>query len=238
MKISVCIATYNGEKYIKEQVLSILNQLKSEDEVIISDDCSIDNTLHIIHEIKDKRIFLFEGVRFASPKLNFENAIKRATGDVIFLSDQDDVWLPDKIKISIDKLQKADLVFSNVKIINGENELLKDKLFQSIPDFSIFNLLLNNQIIGATVAFKKHLLTYALPFPPKIPMHDQWLGVLAAYFGKIEYIDEPLILYRRHSLNASYFEKSKNSLITKIGFRYNILNSFIRRIIQKKDLKK
>ena len=97
LKISVCIASYNGEKYIKEQLNSILCQLEERDEVIISDDSSTDNTVQIIESFKDKRIKIFREQKFKSPIYNFENAISKATGDIIFLSDQDDIWHKAKV---------------------------------------------------------------------------------------------------------------------------------------------
>ena len=97
--ISVCMATHNGGKYIKEQIDSILVQISNEDELIISDDSSTDDTVEIIKKIKDKRIKLFENNKFFSPNLNFENALLHSKGDIIFLSDQDDIWKKDKVKI-------------------------------------------------------------------------------------------------------------------------------------------
>ena len=97
--ISVCIATYNGEKYIREQLDSILPQLGLDDEVIISDDSSTDNTLKIIEEYNDCRIKIFSNNKFYSPILNFENALKKAQGDFIFLSDQDDIWKSNKVEV-------------------------------------------------------------------------------------------------------------------------------------------
>ncbi|MDE5758415.1 MAG: glycosyltransferase, partial [Allobaculum sp.] len=91
--ISVCIATYNGERYIETQIRSILDQLNEDDEIIISDDSSTDRTLDIIRSLNDSRIKLFAGNKFHSRTFNFENALKQATGDFIFLSDQDDIWL-------------------------------------------------------------------------------------------------------------------------------------------------
>lgn len=93
------MTTYNGEKYISVQLDSILKQLSENDEVIISDDSSTDRTVDVIKNFKDKRIKLYEDNHFHSPIFNFENALEKASGDIIFLSDQDDVWLDNKVKI-------------------------------------------------------------------------------------------------------------------------------------------
>ena len=98
MKFSVCIATFNGEKFIKEQLDSILCQLGVDDEIIISDDSSVDQTISIIESYKDKRIKIFVNQKFSSPIYNFENAIMKSRGDFIFLSDQDDIWQSDKVE--------------------------------------------------------------------------------------------------------------------------------------------
>ena len=120
--ISVCIATYNGDKYIEEQILSILNQLSDKDEIIISDDGSKDKTLKVIDRLDDKRIKVFKNNNRHGVVPNFENALKHASGEYIFFSDQDDIWQSDKVKICIDNLYDSDLVVHNsvVKFQDGE----------------------------------------------------------------------------------------------------------------------
>ena len=103
--ISVCIATYNGARYIGEQLASILKQLSAEDEVVVSDDGSTDGTLDIVRSFNDRRIRIVDGPRRHSPTLNFEWALRNAKGEYIFLADQDDVWLPDKLKAATDMLR-------------------------------------------------------------------------------------------------------------------------------------
>lgn len=107
--ISVCIATYQGEKYIREQLASILCQLDDADEIIVSDDGSTDRTLDIIRQMADHRIKIVEGPHRHSPTLNFERALQEARGDYIFLADQDDVWKPDKVQVCMKWLQEYDL---------------------------------------------------------------------------------------------------------------------------------
>ncbi|MCD7932673.1 MAG: glycosyltransferase [Tannerellaceae bacterium] len=116
--VSVCIATYNGEKYLKEQIDSILIQLEGEDELIISDDNSTDSTLQILKEYDDARIKTIEANQFNSPIYNFENAIKYSKGNIIILSDQDDIWYPYKVDKIKTFLKKYLLVFSNATIVD------------------------------------------------------------------------------------------------------------------------
>lgn len=119
-KLSVCIAAYNGEKYIEEQLVSILGQLTSTDEVIISDDGSSDGTIAILDKIDDPRVKIFSnnsGKHGVVP--NFENAIKHTSGDIIFLSDQDDIWLPNKVSMVLKRLQNCDFVIHNASITDS-----------------------------------------------------------------------------------------------------------------------
>jgi glycosyltransferase involved in cell wall biosynthesis len=125
-KISVCIATYNGEKYIRQQLGSILCQIGESDEIIISDDSSSDRTVEIIKTFDDKRIRLLENNRFHSPAYNFENALEKATGDIIFLSDQADIWL----EVMVGLLQQYDLVVSDCIIINENEDILQESFFK------------------------------------------------------------------------------------------------------------
>ena len=127
--ISVCIATHNGEQYIKEQLDSILCQLLSEDEVVISDDGSTDSTLEIIKGYNDPRIKIFN---FKQPSKtshthiyasrNFENALKHAKGEYIFLSDQDDIWMPSKVAVCLGALKQNDMIVHNMEIVNDYGE--------------------------------------------------------------------------------------------------------------------
>jgi glycosyltransferase involved in cell wall biosynthesis len=229
--ISVCIATYNGEMFIRKQLDSILKQLDDKDEVIISDDCSTDSTLEIIRSMNDRRIKIFSNIRYKSLIFNFENALKQANGDIIFLSDQDDIWVDDKVKNYLNKIEAVDLVFSNVSIIDENDSIVNNQILNEIPKYSLLNLIISNHVIGATIAIKSGLLEKALPFPNRIPMHDQWLAIIANYYGKIGYIEEPMLLYRRHLGNASYCtEESKNSVVKKIKFRLETIICFINRI--------
>jgi glycosyltransferase involved in cell wall biosynthesis len=230
--ISVCIATYNGELFIRKQIISILKQLDENDEIIISDDCSTDSTLKIIHSFNDNRIKIYSNKRFKSLVFNFENALLHAIGDIIFLSDQDDIWVDNKVEKYLKKIEFVDLVFSNVSIIDENDSIVKNQLLNTIPKHNLLSLTLSNHVIGSTIALKRRILMKALPFPKRIPMHDQWLAVMASYYGKIAYIEKPMLLYRRHMRNASYCtEEIKNSFEKKIRFRVDIISCFFKRII-------
>ncbi|TVZ16179.1 glycosyltransferase family 2 protein [Maribacter sp. MAR_2009_72] len=231
MRISVCMAVFNGEKYIKDQLDSILLQIGPEDEVIISDDGSNDQTLPIIKSISDNRIkIVYSGQK--SIIKNFENSLKTATGDVIFLSDQDDIWYPNKISIMVSFLNDYLMVFSNASVFKEsmlDTYLLYD---QNVQRTGFLKNFIKNNFIGATMAFQRKVLERALPFPKKIYMHDVWIGLVSEIEGKTHFIEEPLVYYRRHGNNASETgEKSSNSLFTKIKMRYDLGLSLLRRFL-------
>ena len=133
--LTVCIATYNGEKYIRQQLNSVLIQLGENDEVIISDDSSSDATVEIVRSFNDSRIKLLVDNKFSSPVRNFENALKYATGDYIFLCDQDDIWLPDKVKSMLPYLKKqCDLVWlENLNLRGGFKQDILDYVDAKYP---------------------------------------------------------------------------------------------------------
>lgn len=220
--ISVCLTTYNGEKYIKEQLDSIMPQLGNIDEVIIADDGSGDRTISIIESYNDSRIKIFRN-KFKNLIFNFEFALNQAKGDYIFLSDQDDVWLPNKVKVCLESLKTFDVVVSNCKVVNGNLEIIEESFFNfNNSKKGLLSNLVKNSYIGCCLAFKKEVLKKALPFPKSIPMHDIWLGFVAEIFFKIKFINEPLLLYRRHGKNESPTAQiSPYNIFRKIKFRYN-----------------
>lgn len=223
--ISVCLATYNGERFIKEQIASILEQLDKDDELIISDDGSTDYTLSIIQSFEDERIKIFHNKGKHGVISNFENALSKAKGDCIFLSDQDDVWMPKKIEICIKRLQQNILVVHNANIINGEG------INNGIDFFSLrkskegyWNNIWRNSYLGCCMCFRSELIQHILPFPPKIEMHDRWVGLIAQMYGKVYYEQDCLIGYRVHGNNVSNSTgKSVNSFGTKLAIRFWLL---------------
>ena len=230
--ISVCIATYNGEKYIKEQIDSVLCQIGSDDEVIVSDDGSKDNTIKIIEKYNDNRISIHLN-SFRNPTKNFEFLISIAKGDYIFLSDQDDVWYPDKVSVYLGlfkKNPKASLLISDLSIINKDG-IIQDKVFykKGFKSMLIQNLIKNN-FIGCTMAFRGELKNIVLPFPKKIAMHDWWIGLCCVLFDEIYFIDQKLHFYRRHDNNVTY--EKKFNFIAKVKFRINMINALLRRYIE------
>ncbi len=230
---SVCLATYNGEKFIKQQLESVLKQINSEDEVIVSDDGSTDGTIDIVKSFNDKRIKIVTNSGQKGPSHNFENSIKSSSGEIIFLCDQDDVWLPSKYNRMVEIMAKnnCQLILSNCYVTDS-NLNLSNKTF-----FDIYNVNKNwlknfhkNSFLGCCLCLDRRLLKKALPFPKsKYLLHDYWIGMVAISFYNVKILDEPLMLYRRHDNNASpTTNKSPNSLLIKIKIRLTILLGLIK----------
>jgi glycosyltransferase involved in cell wall biosynthesis len=205
--ISVAMATYNGEKYIKEQIDSILVNLRKNDELIISDDGSTDNTISIIKDFqkKDKRITLLNGPRLGV-KQNFANSIKNCNGDYIFLSDQDDIWDGNKVREVMKAFKEDDilLVEHDCTLIDNEYHVINQSFFKYRKcGPGIIKNIYKNTYIGCCMAFKSNLKKNILPIPNNIEMHDQWIGLIAEKFGKVKFIEKKLIKYRRHGENTT-----------------------------------
>ena len=216
--ISVCMATYNGEKYIRQQVESILCQLGKEDEIVVSDDGSKDGTVQIIKSFQDSRIMVVRNEEEHGLIGNFENALRHANGDVIFLSDQDDVWKPDKVKVILKALHDADLVVHDAELIDAVGKSLGKNYYSCLHHSSNFLMnLWKTRFLGCCMAFNRRVLQDSLPFPKRIVGHDYWIGMFALTKYRVCFIPDILISYRRHGENvSSSAEASNESLCYKI----------------------
>jgi glycosyltransferase involved in cell wall biosynthesis len=233
--ISVCMATYNGEKYIKQQIDSILCQLSVDDELIISDDDSTDRTIEIINTYNDSRIKVYHNDGIHGCAYNFENALNQAKGDYIFLSDQDDVWLPHKVDTILPFLKGDNLIVTDVYITNENLEIQKRlSQFRKYKRGYIHNLY-KSIYMGCTNAMTKKVRDYCLPFPRKcLIQHDNWIGLICELKFKVIYIKEPLILYRRHQSNLSgVSSKTTYSIFYQIKYRFILFIFSIIHIIMK-----
>lgn len=230
--ISVCMATHNGEKYIKEQIDSILCQLGPDDELIISDDNSTDNTLNIIISINDNRIKLLnhnpaDGSSFVKVTRNFENALRYAKGDYIFLSDQDDIWNPDKVRISINYLQHYWCIKHKYSV---KTDVVNKQLYWKKTRYTLLGNLLYLPFHGCCMAFRRELLKVIIPIPNGVLVHDAWIGCLAFLYKKYIVVDDKLIDYRIHSNNVSI--GTNNRIYFKIKYRIVLIYNVIKRYLE------
>lgn len=227
--ISVVLAAYKGEKYIVEQVKSILLQLGKEDELIISDDYPQGETYSALYEIirSDSRVKYIRGEGRGLIK-NFENAVTHSCGDYIFLSDQDDVWLEGKVQAVMLEFEKgADVVMHDAIITDANLNPTGERAFVlNSAQTGILRNVIKNSYQGCCMAFRKEMKEYILPFPEKIPMHDQWIGLMGEKYGKVHLVNHPYILYRRHSENVS---GNSSSLMQKIRWRAGIIGCLLRK---------
>ena len=222
--MSVCMATYNGQRYIKEQIDSILCQLSESDELVVSDDHSSDNTLDIIRSYHDKRVKVFENKLTSGVTHNFENALNKAQGDVIFLADQDDVWYPNKI----DELTRFlingnyDIVTCNCALTDSDLHVTKAEHYtvESPVDRSVWGNFVKDLWLGCCMAFRRKILDEVLPIPRYLAAHDMWIARYGQLHFRCGYYPKVLQLYRRHDNTASFTGiKNTNSLLFKLSYR-------------------
>jgi len=240
--ISVCMATYNGEKYIKQQIQSILLQLESCDELIVSDNGSSDNTIIIIESINDKRIKLFTNNITLNNKYynivnNFNNAIIHSSGKFIFLSDQDDLWLPGKVEMMKNDLEKYSCVISNYNIIDKRGDIILDEKYKESPLTKKILVFVKFPFLGCSMAFTRDFFySYCYPFPQKIILHDIWIGTLAFAKRSLYFDSEVLLSYRMHEDNATTASKGKSTkaLLFKIKYRLYLYICLFFRLITKR----
>ncbi len=227
MKISVALAAYKGERYIAEQLNSILCQLGENDEIIVSDDFPAGKTREAVAGIHDKRIRYIEGQGKGVVR-NFENALNACTGDVIFLSDQDDVWMPDKVQKVLAEIRNgADLVLHDAAVTDGSLNITDPSFFAVHGSNASFaKNLIRNSFVGCCMAFTRKVMADSLPFPNELPMHDWWIALAAMKKGyKTVLLPESLIKWRRHGENAT---GGKTSTVQKIKWRLKMLLSVAR----------
>ena len=236
--ISVCIASYNGALYIERQLRSILCQLDQADEVIVVDDHSSDATLDVVERVGDSRIKIYRNDSNEGVLRTFERAIRLACGEIIFLSDQDDIWYPGKVMSflhTFDARPEVTLVLSDAKVINDVDEVVAESFFKSRGGFSpgLLHNIAKNKYLGCTLAFRRSLVDKFLPFPVDIPMHDMWIGCINSIYGTSCFLDMPLMAYRRHQYNASPAKRQGFAQILVWRWRL-IKNLFLRLIVRNK----
>ncbi len=228
--ISVCMATYNGGKFIREQLESILSQLPADAEIVIADDGSTDDTMQVVESLKESRIRVLPAEKHLGVIYNYERALQASKGEIIFLADQDDIWLPGKVEKVLAALNEADLVTHDAWMLRpSKSSWTRSGKLSDIRAYKsgVVTNWWKNTFTGCCIALRRNVLGKALPFPKNLPMHDQWLGLVAEKYFKVKSIDEPLVEYRQHSTNATHIGNSPAGVLQKIKWRVNLLKAII-----------
>jgi len=240
MRISVCMATYNGAQHLQSQILSILKQLDAKDQLIIVDDHSTDNTVGIIRNFKDSRIQLKINPFNMGAALTFDRALHEAEGDLIFLSDQDDFWHDDKVSTLVDMFSSKNLdLIVHDAVVMCEGTVVHASLFKMTDsDPGVIKNIISNTFTGCCMAFRREILCEILPISAHIGIfHDAWIGVLAEYFGyNVAFVHIPLIDFNRHGQNASTLKRRKIVPIIRdrvafvLGLAIQIFRVYLKRL--------
>lgn len=208
MSVSVVMATYNGEQYLKEQLDSVLAELQPGDELIVVDDASRDGTAGLLGCVTWPTFRIVQNPSNIGVLQTFERGLMLATGDVVFLCDQDDIWLPGKRAAFINAFAadtRTLVVVSDAQLIDATGAMLAPSFMATRGGFQgdLLSTVVRNRYLGCAMALRREVLTAALPIPRFVPMHDMWLGAVACVAGRVHYIAWPLLQYRRHGGNVS-----------------------------------
>lgn len=248
-KVEILMATYNGGKYLHEQLDSILQQSHSNIYILISDDSSTDNTLQILEEYKNQFPDNIHILPNLNKKLgiigNFSYLLENSKENYIMFADQDDVWLPNKISSMLERMKCYEslhgkntpiLIHSDLTVTDEKLNVISPSLwdFQKInPNLSSLNrILVENTITGCASIFNKTLTKLITPIPPNATLHDWWLGLVASALGKVYYMEQQTVLYRQHGNNVLGAKTWNLSYIAKM-IKNSIFTDEIKKVIQK-----
>lgn len=229
MKVSIAMATYNGAKYIIEQLDSLASQTRLPDEVVITDDCSTDNTIHLIENFAKEAPFPIhisknrENLGYSG---NFNAALEKTTGDIVFLSDQDDVWYPKKIEtvLRYASVNKDALIIMNDALLTDAN--LNPSSVTKIGQIKSGGISINSFVMGCCCAIRRDLLDMCLPIPRQYNSHDGWLVGFAIALDSRIILNEVLQFYRRHEKNESQFIANRIKKISPVDVKIQSLKFF------------
>ncbi len=240
--VDILLAVYNGEKYLKEQIDSIISQTYKDWQIIISDDCSIDGTKSIIMEYKNKfpdKIKYYSNEKNSkSPMANFSKLLELSESPYVMMCDHDDVWLENKIELTLSVMKNLEgensnlpiLVHTDLKVVDCNLNVLSDSMMKSQKlnpkARSLKEIIVQNNVTGCTLMANRKLVEMSQNIPKCAIMHDWWMALVASAFGEIRFLDIPTILYRQHESNQV---GSKNA--RKVSF-------ILSKMFDKKEIKR
>jgi glycosyltransferase involved in cell wall biosynthesis len=209
-------------------------QLGARDELIVIDDASQDGSVSVLRSIGDPRLQVHRNDRNAGVLAAFERSLRLANGEIIFLSDHDDVWLPGKVDKAL-SVFTADptvtMVATDAMLINAQGGTINNSFLSMRGGFApgVLRNFIRNKYVGCTLSFRRTMLRYFLPIPRDVPMHDMWFGMLNQIYGQTFYIDEPLTAYRRHGRNTSPMSRAHFAKMTL--WRYRLAKNLLLRVM-------
>jgi len=220
----------NGEVYLSEQMMSILPQLGSNDELIVCDDKSTDRSMAVLASFQDPRIKILKATR-AGVVAGFEQALSHSSGEFIFLADQDDIWSANKIGTMTQCLESYDLVVCDCAMVDQSRRVEAESFFVLNRSGSgLIRNLIRNSYMGCCMAFTRRVLNKALPFPAGIAIHDYWIGLVAELHFRTLFLPEPLVWHRNHMANHSTTgRKSEQPYTKRISQRFHLLKNLVQR---------
>jgi glycosyltransferase involved in cell wall biosynthesis len=241
MSVSVCMATYNGEKYLSRQLRSILEQLADDDEVIVVDDCSTDGTVEAVKRLGDRRIAVHVNDRNRGEVFSFGQAIRLARNDFLFLSDQDDIWIPGRVSLMQRRLVEAgaSVVSSNFEWITASEEPIdvpyggvasrdSRRHLKNIIDIFIGK----TNYFGCAMAFRREFVEVVAPIPSFVESHDLWIALASNLARSNVHVDEKTLLKRKHANNATSTVSSRSlyrKLRSRVVFALSLVVLYARR---------
>ncbi|MCQ6271652.1 glycosyltransferase [Pseudarthrobacter sp. R1] len=208
VRASVCMATYRGSKFVEEQLASILRELGPDDELVVVDDASPDETASIVGRVKDARVRLIVAPQNRGYVRTFEEAIRLSRGQFIFLSDQDDVWIEGRMAAMLAALESAQVVASNFEILGGGPRPWIPKLRSSDSRRNLANLwgilIGYRAYYGCAMGFRRDAIGLVVPIPPFVrESHDLWLAISGNMARSVAHLDEPTVFRRLHGENQT-----------------------------------
>jgi len=207
-RVSVCMATYNGSEFVREQLESILSQLDPSDEVIVLDDASTDGTLDVVASVADSRVHLHGCLTNSGHVKAFEQAISLASGSVILLADQDDVWPDGRVELMVKALARRPVVAGNLTAFGHESDPKSMRPLLAMHSGARLRNLAGilagrRAYFGCAMAFRSQLRSVLLPIPDYVEAHDHWLAMVGNVCGGVEHIEQSVVCRRIHSANLT-----------------------------------
>ncbi|MDF2888517.1 MAG: glycosyl transferase family 2 [Lacrimispora sp.] len=241
--ITVLLAAWNGEKYLREQMESLLGQTNQEFTILISDDGSTDRTPDIMKEYENRfpgRVKSLKNLKpSGSARNNFFRLLKASSDEYLMFCDQDDIWLPDKVDVTLREMKKMEkvwgrgmpiLIHSDLSVADQAGTVIYPSMARyqkiGVSDNRTSHYLVENNITGNTMMINRYLKNLTEQIPDTCVMHDWWLGLVASCFGKISYIDRPLVRYRQHGSNQVGAKSGMKQLSERVSRQEKVRENY------------